>query len=175
MITPTFFCHAKEGHQIMDLWLSVPPVENRLGKRILRLMGAIREELDDCQVLVHRTIRLSAPPRKFEIELHHLSEENDTILSQEITLPEGKISDLERLCSGFSLISSELSERWPSRARPDCIALITDGNRLWFNPGRPQAENGEWLQSHLNGESPCAIILSKDDIKPFSKSWFDSY
>lgn len=175
MITPTFSCLAKEDHKHMDLWLSIPPIETRLGKRIMRIMDGIHAELDDCQVLVHRTLRLLHPPKKFELELHILSEEDELITSTEIVLPEGKRSDWEGLCSGFSLISSELAERWPARARPDCIALMTDGKHLWFNPGRPNAENGEWLQSHLSGESPCAIILSKDEIKPFSKSWFDSY
>lgn len=159
----------------MDLWLSVPPVETRLGKRIMRIMNSVHAELDDCQVLVHRTLRLSNPPKKFELELHVLSQENNVVITREVALPEGKQSDWKKLCTGFSLISSELAERWPTRARPDCIALITDGKNLWFNPGRPHAENGEWLQSHLNGESPCAIILSKDEIKPFSRSWFDSY
>jgi hypothetical protein len=114
-------------------------------------------------------------PRIVEIEVCKVTNKEGRIEARPIRIAKGQKVDWENISTGLITISSELAARWPRGAQPDSIAIITDGRHLWFNPGRPGGKASEWLDSHISGESPCAMIHSSGEIIPFSPSWFEFY
>lgn len=154
-------------------WLTVAPLERKLTRQINRMFREVSKNLPEHCVVVHRTVRLSNPPRKYGIEMFHIQQSYDNLTFQEIDLAQGQISDWEALCSTLTLVSAELASRWPEGIRPEALALMCDGKSLWFNPGRPSGLECAWLTDHLSGESPCALIQTKSKTKPFEPDWFD--
>jgi len=52
----------------------------------------------------------------------------------------------------------ELAARWPANARPRTIGLALDGNAIVFNATYPGAEGHKWLEEHLAGRAPAAML-----------------
>lgn len=146
----------------------MPALEERLLRRVERTLSDIRARLPEDHLLVHRTQRISAPPRKIEIEMHRMHYAGGVPLLTGVDLVRGQRRDWENLCPDLIAVATEIASRWPEAARPSEMALVTDGLRLWFNPGRPDGVGGAWHIEHLTGRSPCAIIHSIDGSTPFA-------
>jgi len=152
----------------MARWLTIPVLEERLLRRIERTLSDIRARLPEDHLIVHRTQRISSPPRKIEIEMHRAHYAGGVPLLTRVDLVRGQRRDWENLCPDLIAVAAEIASRWPEAVRPSGIALVTDGVRLWFNPGRPDGLDDAWHTEHLTGRSPCAMIHSIDGSMPFA-------
>ena len=161
------------GPEGQRTWLTIPPLEKRMVRRVERMFKEIREHLPEGCLVLHRTSRISNPPRRFAIDLVRMEKDADTITSELVPLTAGQHSDWEKLCVDMPYVSSELALRWPENVRPEQLGLLSDGYCLWFNPGRPSGRDDAWLTTHLSGESPCAIIHTIKNTQPLAQSWFD--
>ena len=139
-------------------WLTIPVLHERLVKRIERTLADVAARLPDGHLLVHHTQRISNPPRKVEVEIHKAAYGRQSLTLTQVRLAQGQRKDWENVCPDLIAVASEIATRWPEAARPDQIALITDGRSLWFNPGRPEGAHQSWLRDHLSGKSPCAMV-----------------
>ena len=71
---------------------------------------------------------------------------------------------LSEICGALAPLVSDLSARWPERARPAVIGVATDGHRVVFNADHPACRDSSWLEEHIAGRSPGAIVA--DDGVP---------
>ena len=148
-------------------WLTAPSFDERMERRIERTLQDIRGKLTKGCILVHRTLRISNPPRKVELEMSRVTVLDHAVVLDPIKLAHGQRKDWENVCPDLIVVASELAMRWPEAARPEDIALVTDGVSLWFNPGRPDGVDHTWLTDHLEGTSPCAMIHRGGRAMPF--------
>ena len=165
----TVLRHARECR-----WLSTPPFDERMSRRIERTLADIKARLQSGTILLHRTLRISSPPRKVELEMLRLESDEDSVTLTPVKLAHGQRKDWENVCPDLIAVASELAMRWPVAARPDDIALMTDGCHLWFNPGRPDGSSRSWMIDHLDGSSPCAVIHRGDGPMPFDAPHTDA-
>lgn len=173
---PTYSSHGSHQHgSAISPWLTVPPLDEKLNRKVDRMLGALRDLLPEQTILVHRTDRISRPPRKFAVDLIALALNDSAVDAEQAELTPGEKSDWEGECADMAAVSAEISSRWPKGARPDSLILVTDGRSLWFNPGRPSGNATEWLEAHLSGESPCALIRTSIPGEPLSQEWFESF
>lgn len=138
-----------------------------MNKRIERTIADIKARMQAGSVLLHRTLRISNPPKKVELEMYHLESLEDSVTLSPTKLSYGQRKDWENVCPDLIAVASELATRWPEAARPEEIALLTDGCHLWFNPGRPDGASRSWMVDHLDGSSPCAVIHKGKGPLPF--------
>ena len=71
---------------------------------------------------------------------------------------------LSEICGALAPLARDLAARWPERARPGVIGIGTDGHRIIFNADHPSCRDEAWLDEHIAGRSPGAIIA--DDGTP---------
>lgn len=150
-------------------WVTPPPVENRLMRRGAASLEKLDDIIPENAFLVVRVLRIDNPPRALEIELHSVFPESGGHRIVGKLASEKEVADFEGYCPELISIAAELVDRWPRYARPQSVALLTDGKILAFNPGRPEGRGYAWLHDHLSGESPCAHILGENE-KPFAIS-----
>lgn len=153
-------------------WLAVPPLAERLEAKLLRMLPRVRDELPRGHLLLHRTTRISTPPRRFAVEFLALDVEGEHVTCTPRALTGGQASDWEHLCVDLGAASAELCARWPSRMRPETMALLTDGRSIWFSPSHPSAVGPDWIRDHLSGRDPCALIIADRDFPPLTPAWF---
>ena len=156
-------------HPGSSKWLTIPPLDERMSRRIERTLGDVLAKLPKQTLLIHRTLRISNPPRKVELEIHHIEHDEEVITMTQVKLANGQRRDWENICPDLIAVASELATRWPEAVRPEDIALVTDGCSLWFNPGRPDGLSQSWLRDHLTGKSPCAMIHKGQGEMPLKR------
>lgn len=71
---------------------------------------------------------------------------------------------LSEICGSLAPLAKDLAARWPERARPGVIGIGTDGHRIVFNAEHPSCNGEAWLDEHIAGRSPGAIVA--DDGTP---------
>ncbi len=156
-------------------WLTTPALDEKLNRKVDRMLNELRPALPERCLIVHRTDRISRPPRKFTVDILCMTNDGDRRSAEILPLTSGEKSDWEQACAEMAHVSASLASRWPKGARPESLVMITDGRSLWFNPGRPSGGPVDWIESHVSGDSPCAIIRTTAPGNPLSSEWFDSF
>lgn len=148
-------------------WVTPPPLDERLMRRGTASIERLRALLPENGFILVRVLRIDNPPRAIEIELHSVFSRTKglEVAGQFASVQEA--TQFEGHCPEIIAIAAELMERWPRYGRPQSLALMTDGKILACNPGRPEARGYAWIEDHLNGESPCALLLGQSDT-PFA-------
>lgn len=71
---------------------------------------------------------------------------------------------LDEICGWLAGVAREIATQWPERARPATIGMATDGHWMVFNAAHPSCEGSAWLDEHLSGRSPAAIVARDDGM-----------
>lgn len=144
-------------------WVSVPDLDHKAQVAASRAQGKIAAILRERRAhvaLIHLE-NLKEPPRRTAISYWSYRENGYHDLTNGREIPQNVVE----LDIGIDMvpIAIDLYRRWPDKERPLAIALISDGCRLLFNPGRPDRDPAEILRAHHAGTAPAAMLLSPRD------------
>ncbi len=148
-------------------WAQRPLIDERLTRRGKVCLKKLRDHIPASSFMLIRILRINDPPRQIEVEMHQVQSAPGGTRIRGMLVDRAHMAAYESHCAELIAIGAELVSRWPENARPRAIGLITDGQILAINPGRPEARAYSWLHDHLSGQSPCVPVIGETS-EPFA-------
>ncbi len=144
-------------------WATPLPIDHKSQARAVAGMKKMRDHLPGNAFLIIRIGRINKPPRSINAEVHLVETRKDgPVIIPTNTVP-ALLNIMIGQCSDLIKIAIDLLKRWPEGSSPETIGIITDGHIAIFNPGKPEANNYDWVKHHLNGTSPCISIAGHSE------------
>ena len=152
-----------DSHPFQQDWVKVPDLDHKAqisaARAQSKLVGILREKR--AQIAFIQINNLKEPPRRSHITYWYHRTKGYQGQAAGADTPQNVVE----LDIGIDMvpIAIDLYRRWPTQERPLTIALLSDGYRLLYNPGRPEGDPTEILAAHRSGIAPAAILLGPKD------------
>ena len=148
-----------ETNPVSHRWANIPGLDNKAqvsaSRAQGRIKGMLREQKADIALI--RLENLKIPPRRSVVTYWSY---RDNSYAQIGARPDD-CQNVVEMDVGLDMvpIAIDLYRRWPEKERPQSIVLLSDGQTLLFNPGRPESDPSEILRTHLDAIAPAAMLL----------------
>ena len=163
-----------ETNPVSHRWANIPGLDNKAqvsaSRAQGRIKGMLREQKADIALI--RLENLKIPPRRSVVTYWSY---RDNSYAQIGARPDD-CQNVVEMDVGLDMvpIAIDLYRRWPEKERPQSIVLLSDGQTLLFNPGRPESEDPKYWVECYEGEAPYYVHVETGESQwepPPQGSW----